>query len=140
MLYTHIKQTDIISHTRGETCNQTFNLHFHTLPSLQHQDKKIYQKTIRFVPHRLCFSMEWDDTGIYKKSYAWRKADKRAVSCHVSLPRKLISTNSISCIIIFTWDASGCKDPKQEKSDTKAISIRYLKNWLTKQWYIQPDL
>jgi hypothetical protein len=35
MLYAHIKQ-NIISHTRGDTCNQTFNLHFHTLPCLQH--------------------------------------------------------------------------------------------------------
>jgi hypothetical protein len=84
--------------------------------------------------------MEWDDTGTYQKSYAWRKADKRIVSCHISVPTKLISTDSISCIIIFTSDASGWKDPKQEKSDTKAISIRYLKNWLTKQGYIQPDL
>jgi len=64
--------------------------------------KKIYQKTISFVPYRLCFSMEWDNTGIYQKTYAWRKADKRIVSCDISVPRKIISTDGISCIIIFT--------------------------------------
>ena len=102
MLCTHIKQTDIISHTRGDTCNQTLNLHFRTLPYLQHQDKKINWKTISFVPHRYVLVWSGMTLEYIKKRYGWRKADKRIVSCHISVPRKLISTDSISRIIIFT--------------------------------------
>jgi hypothetical protein len=51
MLYTHTKQTDIISQTGGGNCNQTFNLHFHTLPCLQHGggEEKKKEKVYIFI-------------------------------------------------------------------------------------------
>jgi hypothetical protein len=105
MLYTSIKEIYIISHSRGDL-QLNFYLHFHPHPFLQQQDKrkkekKKHHEITSFLAHKTCCSMEWDDTGICQKSYAWSKADKWTVPCHISVPRKLISTDSISYIIIF---------------------------------------